>query len=153
MSELKTALEPISTLVPTLDLNDVVGAEHELETRFPSDGPDMMRLKSLAISSLEDKSICQRGEGDMTFSRVIKPEHDAGGSSVDAVCMASVEGPVHTHLKGEVCLCIPLDGSPTFEGRSSTWVVLPPGSRHRPTVKNGKMLILYWWPEGAVSWE
>jgi hypothetical protein len=105
------------------------------------------------MEALKDRKICFRGEPGMTFSRVVKPEADVGGCSIDAVHMTNSVGPVHTHLKGEVCLCFPTDKNAKFEGRSATWMVLPPGSRHCPTVTDGSMLILYWWPEGAVAWE
>ena len=42
--------------------------------------------------------------------------------------------------------------SATFEARSDTWIVMPSGSRHTPTVAGGSMLILYWIPDGAVEW-
>jgi hypothetical protein len=153
MNELHEALAPVSRLVATLDLSKTEEAEATLTQTFPPSGKEVERLRSLALESLKDGKICFRGEPGMTFSRVLKPEADAGGCSVDAVHMTDTQGPVHTHLKGEVCLCIPTKQAPTFEGRSATWMVLPPGSRHRPTVAGGTMLILYWWPGGAVAWE
>lgn len=153
MSQLVESLRPVSELVAALDLEDAVRAEARLDAAFPPGGGAVSRIRELALEALRDGSICNRGEPPMTFSRILKPAADAGGCSVDAVCMDSTAGPVHTHLKGEVCLCIPLEGAPVFEGRAKEWMVLPPGSRHSPTVAGGKMLILYWWPEGAVSWE
>ena len=43
----------------------------------------------------------------MRFSRVVKPQDDAGGCSIDAVFMQDSAGPVHTHTLGEACLCFP----------------------------------------------
>jgi hypothetical protein len=88
----------------------------------------------------------------MRFSRVVKPKDDVAGCSIDAVHMDSSEGPGHRHPKGEVCLCIAESEEATFEGRRAKWLVLPPGSHHRPRVEHGAMLILYWLPEGAVEW-
>lgn len=153
MTSLIESLRPVSELVATLDLSDPARAEAALDSAFPPAGETVSRIRELALEALDDGSICNRGEPPLTFSRVLKPDGDAGGCSVDAVCMESTKGPVHTHLKGEVCLCIPLEGEPRFEGRSRDWMVLPPGSRHAPAVTGGRMLILYWWPEGAVAWE
>lgn len=152
MSDLKSLLAPISTFVATLDLEDAGLAEQALAHRFPPEGEEVSAVTSAALAALKAGTICQKGEGALKFSRIAKPEADPGHCSIDAVWMDSSVGPVHTHLKGEVCLCIALAGTPNFEGRTDRWMVLPPKSRHNPTVKNGTMLILYWWPDGAVAW-
>ena len=51
----------------------------------------------------------------------------------------------------EIDLCLALEGSPTFDGRPPGWLVLPPGSRHVPTVTGGDMAILYFLPDGAIT--
>ncbi len=153
MTDLKTLLDPISRFVKGLDLSKPQAAEAALAKQFPAKSPAVAAIETAAKAALADGTLCDRGEPGMRFSRFAKPKDDPGGCSIDAVCMADAAGPVHTHLKGEVCLCFPLEGTPTFEGRSATWMVLPVGSRHVPTVKGGKMLILYWWPEGAVDWK
>ncbi len=152
MSDLKELLAPISRFVSTLDLADATAAERALETAFPAQGEDIALIATAARTALAAGTICNRGEGSMKFSRIAKPENDPGRCSIDAVSMDSVAGPFHTHVKGEVCLCFPDDNSVTFEGRNATWMVLPVGSRHAPTTAGGHMLILYWWPEGAVAW-
>ena len=38
-----------------------------------------------------------------------------------------------------------------FDGRSRGWCVYPPGSDHRPTVTNGRALVLYLLPEGEIE--
>ena len=144
MNDLTSLLEPVSLFVKDLDLTDAGAAEQSLLKRFPPESEQVHELVGAAISALESGAICDReGEG-VRFSRVLKPEADAGGCSVDAVLMADSKGPWHTHVAGEVCLCIPREGEPAFDGRRSTWMVLPVGSRHAPEVTAGTMLILYW---------
>ena len=43
---------------------------------------------------------------------------------------------------------MPLEGDATFDGRPAGWCVYPPGSAHRPTVAQGRALVLYLLPEG-----
>lgn len=152
MQDLASMLAPISRRVSSLDLSDARAAEQELHRSFPPDSEDMRRLAGEVHKAAAEGRICDRGEEGLRYSRVLKPEQDQAGCSVDAVLMEDSAGPPHTHTKGEVCLCLPESGEARFEGRSDPWIVLPPGSRHVPRVEGGRMLILYWWPEGAVKW-
>jgi hypothetical protein len=151
-SDLKSLLSPISQLVTKLDLTDAVKAEAELNRAYPPGSPAVEAIRAAAEAARKAGTIADRGEPNMKFSRVVKPKDDVAGCSIDAVYMHDSSGPVHTHTLGEVCLCIPAEGTPLFEGRDATWIVMPAGSRHVPTVKGGAMLILYWWPQGAVEW-
>ena len=153
MTDLKSLLAPISIFVKQLDLQDPKAAEAALNRKWPETSPEVAALRTAALAALRSGAICTKENGGIKFSRVLKPEHDAGGCSIDAVAMKDCSGPVHTHTKGEVCFCIQTEGKPAFEGRTDTWVVMRSGSRHMPTVQGGAMLILYWWPEGAVEWK
>lgn len=152
MATLVDLLDPVSRLVKGLDLAAPEAAEASLAGSFPPDGEAVAALMSAANAALAEGSICDREGDGVRFSRVRKPKADPGGCSIDAVLMEDSAGPWHTHVAGEVCLCIPQEGNPVFDGRSATWMVLPVGSRHAPRVENGRMLILYWWPGGAVKW-
>ena len=46
---------------------------------------------------------------------------------------------------------MPLDGDARFDGRAAGWVVMAPGSAHRPTVTGGRALVLYLLPQGAIQ--
>jgi hypothetical protein len=153
MTDLKTQLAPISRFIRDLDLSDAHAAEAKLNREFPPGAAAMLTLRQAAELALKNGEICNRENDGIKFSRVSKPQDDPGGCSIDAVYMDDAQGPVHTHTKGEVCLCLHQKGAPAFDGRSEPWVVMPAGSRHRPTVSGGAMLILYWWPEGAVDWK
>lgn len=150
--ELKNLLAPISKAVAALDLADAKKAEDELRRQFPPESQGIQAIRRAAEAALAAGAICGRGEPHMRFSRVVKPQDDAGGCSIDAVYMRESSGPVHTHTLGEACLCFPQSGAPRFEGRADAWIVMPAGSRHVPAVSGGAMLILYWWPKGAVAW-
>lgn len=152
MSELKPLLTTVSEFVATLDGNDPDAAEAALNRHFPADGAVVLAIRDAALAAQRAGALCTKGEPGMQFARVVKPADDPVGCSVDAVFMEDAEGPAHTHPNGEFCLCIHDTGTPTFEGRADTWIVMKSGSRHVPTVKNGRMLILYWLPEGAVTW-
>ena len=64
----------------------------------------------------------------------ITAEISSGGTSeirvtdlvffVESVVMAST-GPGHIHSQGEIDLCLPISGRPSFDGRTDTWVVMP----------------------------
>ena len=38
-----------------------------------------------------------------------------------------------------------------FDGRPAGWLVCPPGSAHRPTVSQGRALVLYLLPQGQIE--
>lgn len=149
MSELKSLLEPISTFVATLDASNPEACERALNAKFPITSDAVQALAKAAMMAVTSGAICNRGEPNLKYSRVVKPAESSRGVSIDAVLMDDVAGPVHTHPNGEFCLCLPITGQPTFEARAATWIVMPKNSRHVPTVRAGKMLILYWLPQGA----
>ena len=65
--------------------------------------------------------------------------------------MSDAVGPVHAHPNGEIDMIMPLDKKAKFDGRGAGWMVCPPGSRHAPTVTEGRALILYLLPGGAID--
>ncbi len=152
MSDLKSRLEPISRFVPELDLSDASAAEAALNERLPAGSSELGTLREAAFAALAAGEIAERGEAGMKWGRISKPDDTPGGCSIDVVHMKDSSGPPHTHTTGEVCLCLGESPSATFEARSDTWIVMPSGSRHVPTVTGGSMLILYWIPGGSVEW-
>jgi len=59
-------------------------------------------------------------------------------------------GPGHAHPRGEVDLCMAIEGDPRFDGRKEGWTAYAPGSWHIPTVQGGRMAILYFLPGGEI---
>lgn len=123
--------------------------------------------------------LCNREGGGIRYGRIFKPADDLHGFSVDVVDMAAprwaapskrppprgaddgtpstggdqdhIAGPHHAHPLGEIDLIMPIEGAATFDGRPAGWLVCPPGSAHRPTVANGRALVLYLLPEGRIE--
>jgi hypothetical protein len=95
--------------------------------------------------------LCNREGGGIRYGRIFKPAADLHGFSVDVVDMQDIAGPHHAHPLGEIDLVMPQEGDATFDGRCAGWVVMPPGSAHRPTVAKGRSLVLYLLPEGRIE--
>jgi Domain of unknown function (DUF4863) len=95
--------------------------------------------------------LCNREGGGIRYGRIFKPAEDLHGFSVDVVDMADIAGPHHVHPNGEIDLVMPIEGDALFDGRPAGWLVMPPGSAHRPTVSQGRALVLYLLPQGAIE--
>lgn len=95
--------------------------------------------------------LCQREAGGIRYGRVFPADDTLHRFSVDVVDMKDVIGPHHRHPNGEIDLVMPLDGDARFDTRPAGWCVYPPGSAHRPTVSQGRALVLYLLPEGSIE--
>ncbi len=146
------AFRPLLEAAQGLDLSDPDAARQELERRFPPTGPAADRLRAELIALYEEGRVANRGELPVKWGRVAKATDESLGFSIDVVYMNG-PGPRHRHPNGEVNYCIPVDGSPSFEGQTNGWVVMPPDSRHVPEVSGGTMLITYLLPAGAMEFE
>lgn len=149
---LDDALAPLLRLLPDLDPHDVPACERRLSA---------LDLSALEVALREGHAegwLTPREGGGVRFGRLARAGPETGGFSIDVVDMAGpARGPAglaaHTHVTGEFDLCLPLEGTPAFDGRRDRWVVFPPGSRHVPTVTNGRMLIAYFVKDGAIRFE
>lgn len=108
-------------------------------------------LKASCEAGVAEGWLCNREGGGIKYGRIFKPAEDLHGFSVDVVDMTDIAGPHHVHPNGEIDLVMPLDGEAQFDGRPAGWVVMPPGSAHRPTVSRGRALVLYLLPQGAIE--
>jgi len=114
--------------------------------------PTYQGLKALCEEGVRDGWLCEREGGGIRYGRVFKAEDALQRFSVDVVDMQDIAGPHHVHPGGEIDLIMPLAGDgATFDGRPAGWCVYPPGSAHRPTVANGRALVLYLLPEGQIQ--
>lgn len=95
--------------------------------------------------------LANREGGGIRYGRIFKPAGDLYGFSVDVVDMQDIAGPHHVHPLGEIDLIMPIEGDARFDGRPAGWLVMPPGSAHRPTVSQGRALVLYLLPEGRID--
>jgi Domain of unknown function (DUF4863) len=108
-------------------------------------------LKQSCQAGVAEGWLCDREGGGIRYGRIFKPAPDLHGFSVDVVDMRDIAGPHHSHPNGEIDLIMPIDGEATFDGRPAGWLVCPPGSAHRPTVAQGRALVLYLLPEGRIE--
>jgi hypothetical protein len=122
-----------------------------LNTEFGADSPTYRDLKAACEAGVAQGWLCNREGGGIRYGRIFKPSPDLHGFSVDVVDMADIAGPHHTHPNGEIDLIMPIDGDARFDGRPAGWLVCPPGSAHRPTVSQGRALVLYLLPQGAIE--
>lgn len=113
--------------------------------------PRYAELKASCEAGVAAGWLCNREGGGIKYGRIFKPADDLHGFSVDVVDMQDIAGPHHTHPNGEIDLVMPIEGDAQFDGRPAGWVVMPPGSAHRPTVRQGRALVLYLLPQGAID--
>ncbi len=95
--------------------------------------------------------ICDCEAGGIRYGRVFKPADDLHRFSVDVVEMDNIVGPEHCHPDGEIDLVMPLQGDALFDQQPAGWVVYPPGSVHKPSVSQGRALVMYLLPEGRIE--
>lgn len=108
-------------------------------------------LKAACEAGVAEGWLCNREAAGIRFSRPFKPSAELNGYSVDVVDMNDVAGPHHVHPQGEIDLIMPIDGPATFDHHGAGWMVCPPGSAHSPTVRQGRALVLYLLPQGAIE--
>jgi len=113
--------------------------------------PVYQDLKAACQAGVAEGWLCDREGGGIRYGRIFKPAEDLHGFSVDVVDMNDLAGPHHSHPNGEIDLIMPIEGEAQFDGRPAGWCVYPPGSAHRPTVRQGRALVLYLLPQGAIQ--
>jgi Domain of unknown function (DUF4863) len=109
------------------------------------------QLKASCEAGVAEGWLANREGGGIKYGRIFKPSDALNGFSVDVVDMKDIAGPHHTHPNGEIDLVMPMEGDAQFDGRPAGWCVYPAGSAHRPTVSQGRALVLYLLPQGAIE--
>ncbi len=128
------------------DLDTWLNAEHGAGSKT------YQALKAACEAGVAAGWLCNREGGGIRYGRIFKPADDLHGFSVDVVDMRDLAGPHHVHPNGEIDLVMPQEGDAAlFDGRPAGWLVMPPGSAHRPTVSQGRALVLYLLPQGAIE--
>ena len=122
-----------------------------LNAEYGATSAAFARLKAVCQSGVEQGWLCNREGGGIRYGRIFKPTVDLHGFSVDVVDMEDLAGPHHIHPNGEIDLIMPIKGEARFDGRPAGWLVMPPGSAHRPTVSQGRALVLYLLPDGRIE--
>lgn len=148
-SDLHQHIASLTTQLKGRAINADLEAWLNQEHGFNSD--TYKQLKADCERGVAEGSLCQYEGGGVRYGRAFKPSDDLAGFSVDVVDMDNVVGPHHTHPNGEIDLVMPLEGEALFDNQPAGWVVYPPGSSHKPTVSNGRALVLYLLPEGSIE--
>lgn len=127
------------------------GLDAWLNAEHGTESATYRQLKQTCMAGVAEGWLCEREGGGVRYGRIFKPTDALHGFSVDVVDMADIAGPHHTHPLGEIDLIMPLDEGAQFDGHPAGWLVCPPGSAHRPTVSNGRALVLYLLPQGSIE--
>jgi hypothetical protein len=148
---LEKALAPVFAAIKGAEPDDGAKLAERLNRELPVGGAVAKGVRAAAEAGVAEGWLCDRENMGVKFSRPFKPSDATAGYSVDAVVMDRASGPKHTHLNGEINLCFTQDGDAKFCGHREGWVVFPRGSTHVPVVTDGRMLILYFLPGGAIQ--
>lgn len=122
-----------------------------LNQHHGADSITYANLRATIEAGVEQGWLCDREGGGLRYGRIFKPSAELHNFSVDVVDMTDVAGPHHVHPNGEIDLIMPVDADATFDGQPAGWFVCPPGSAHRPTVRQGRALVMYLLPHGAIE--
>jgi len=126
--------------------------ERRLNADFPAGGEVFRSLETACKEGIASGWMCTQGGGKRKFGRIFEPAPDLSAFSVDVVDIDDLVGNYHRHPTGEVDLIMPQTEGATFDARGAGWLVYAPGSGHRPTVKRGRVLVLYLLPGGQIEW-
>jgi hypothetical protein len=148
-NEFSNLVAPITAWIGDRALDG--GLEADLNRTFPADGALYQSVFDACRAGVAAGWMCNREGGGIKYGRVIKPGEATHGFSVDVVEMENLAGPHHRHPEGEIDMIMPLSGAARFDGRDAGWLVYAPGSAHRPTVSDGKALVLYLLPQGKIE--
>ncbi len=125
--------------------------EADLNTTFAASSDDFQALAAACRAGIAEGWLCNREHGGIRFGRIIKPGAEAGGCSVDVVLMDDIAGPHHRHPNGEIDMIVPETADAQFDGHGAGWLVYGPDTAHSPTVTQGRAIVLYLLPDGAIE--
>jgi hypothetical protein len=145
----ETLVSEITGAVAGKPLDAALAAE--LNTRFPATGSVFKRIEAACHQGIQEGWMCSREAGGIRFGRVAKPSDALAGFSIDVVDMADLKGPHHRHPNGEIDMIMPITPGAKFDGHPAGWCVYGPDTAHHPTVSEGRALILYLLPGGAIE--
>lgn len=148
-SRFKTRLAAVTAQIHQRTLDSAL--DEWLNANLGTDSLTYRELKQSCEEGVAQGWLCKYEGGGLRYGRIFKPSEELHGFSVDVVDMQNVAGPHHTHPQGEIDLIMPIDEDAQFDGRPAGWFVCPPGSAHRPTVTQGRALVLYLLPNGEIE--
>lgn len=149
VEQFRALIEPVAQAVAGRPVVPELG--EELDRRFPPSGSEFRSIESACLEAIAAGWMCAQGGAGRRFDRVIEAGPQTAGLSVDVVDLTDIVGPHHRHPNGEICMVMPLTPTARFDGKGAGWKVYPPGSAHRPTVTDGRALVLYMLPGGLIE--
>jgi hypothetical protein len=149
VEQFRALLGPVADAVAGRPVAPELG--EELDRRFPPDGEQFRAIEAACHAAIAAGWMCTQGGAGRRFGRVIEPGPQTANLSVDVVDLTDIVGPHHRHPNGEVCMVMPVTATARFDGKGAGWKVYPPGSAHRPTVTDGRALVLYMLPGGQIE--
>lgn len=145
-----TALvEPVTAMISNAKID--TDLESRLNAAFPPSNETFRSIEHACHEAIQAGWMCNQGGEGRRFGRVLEPSPNTNNLSVDVVDLTDIVGPHHRHPTGEVCMIMPVTEGACFDGHHAGWCVNPPGSAHRPTVTDGRALVLYLLPEGKIE--
>ena len=126
--------------------------ETELNRAFPPESETFRAIERACHAAIAAGWMCTQGNAQRKFGRVFEPDAALAGFSVDVVDITDLVGNHHVHPTGEIDMIMPVTAGAKFDGRGPGWVVYEPASGHRPTVSDGRALVLYLLPQGRIEW-
>lgn len=147
--QFRDLLKPVTEYIQGKPLDAALDAG--LNDNFPASGPVFEAIEAACHAAIAAGWMCNREAGGIRFGRVIKPDAALAGCSVDVVEMNDLRGPHHRHPNGEIDMIMPLSADAKFDGRGKGWLVYAPDTAHHPTVSEGRALVLYLLPQGAIE--
>ena len=148
-AEFQSQIAQLTAQIAGRELNKDLDAW--LNQKHGAGSTSYQNLKAACEAGVAEGWLANREGGGIKYGRIFKPSDELNGFSVDVVDMKDLAGPHHTHPNGEIDLIMPIDGDAQFDGRPAGWCVYPAGSAHRPTVSQGRALVLYLLPQGAIE--
>lgn len=147
--EFQQLIQQVTAYIGDLPLDKTL--QTKLNQHFPVGGAVYNSIFAACKEGIEQGWMCQHEAGGIRYGRVIKPNPDLNGYSVDVVDMDSCAGPHHAHPNGEIDLIMPLSDTAQFDNHAAGWLVYGPESSHSPTVTQGRALVLYLLPDGKIQ--
>jgi hypothetical protein len=147
--EFQELLAPVAERIRSKALDK--GLQTELNEAFPADGKVFKAIERACHAAIAAGWMCNREAGGIRYGRVVKPDNTLADCSVDVVEMEDVKGPHHRHPNGEIDMIMPVSRDAKFDGHGAGWLVYGPDTAHNPTVTEGKALVLYLLPGGAIE--
>ncbi|WP_166363525.1 DUF4863 family protein [Pseudomonas akapageensis] len=128
--------------------------EAELNEHFGATTEAYAKLLRLLRKGIEEGWACyaQIDGPDYCRGQLAKATDNPNGYSVESGMLRDVQGNYHLHPRGEINMIGPVDDGATFCGSGAGWKVFEPGSQHYPTVKGGKVTMLFFLPGGEIQY-